>query len=142
MKKSLMVLTLSAALAGGITLMAQAQDQQAPQQGEQGHGRRQFDPQQRVNILAKRLNLNDDQKGKITTIFTDMQQQMQSIRGDSSLSREDRMAKMKTLREQTDEKVNGVLNDDQKQKYAAMKQQAQERMKEREGQGGGAPHNQ
>jgi hypothetical protein len=43
------------------------------------------------------------------------------------------MAKMKALRSQTDDKINGILNDDQKQKYAQMKEQAQERMQERRG---------
>jgi Spy/CpxP family protein refolding chaperone len=130
MKRHLLALTLSTVLgAGAVSMMAQTQDQDSQQhEGRRGH---RFDPQQRVNILAKRLNLTDDQKQKVQGIFADTQQQMQSIRDDSSLSREDRMAKMKSLREQTDEKINGVLNDDQKQKYAQMKQQAQERMQER-----------
>jgi Spy/CpxP family protein refolding chaperone len=130
MKRHLLALTLSTVLgAGAVNMMAQNQDQ-GSQQNERRHGRR-FDPQQRVNMLAKRLNLTDDQKQKVAGIFADMQQQMQGIRNDSSLSREDRMAKMKSLREQTDDKINGILNDDQKQKYTQMKQQAQERMQER-----------
>ena len=58
------------------------------------------------------------------------------------MSREDRMAKMKSIREDTDAKVNGILNDDRrKQKYAEMQQKARERMQQRGGgNSGGAPH--
>jgi periplasmic protein CpxP/Spy len=139
MRNRILVAALASAMAlGGTMLIAQAQDQQAaPQQSERGHGRGHFDSQQRVNVLAKRLNLSDDQKGKLQSIFADSQQQMQGVRQDSSLSRQDRMEKMKSLRSQTDDKINGILNDDQKQKYAQMKEQAKERMQERQGGGGG-----
>src|SRR4051794_5531094 len=111
MKNPILALTLSAILgAGTVTLIARGQDAPPPQgEGGGGHGRRQFDPQQRVNMLAKRLNLTDDQKTKVQSIFADMQQQSQGIRQDSSLSREDKMAKMKALREDADGKINGVL---------------------------------
>lgn len=137
MRNRILVAALASAMAlAGTMLIAQPQDQQAsPQQSERVHGRRQFDPQQRVNILAKRLNLSDDQKGKLQAIFADSQQQMQGVRQDSSLSRQDKMEKMKSLRSQTEDKINGILNDDQKQKYAQMKEQAQERMQERRGGG-------
>jgi len=135
MRNRILVAALASAMAlGGTMLIAQAQDQQAaPQPSEKGHARRQFDPQQRVNILAKRLNLNDDQKQKLQGIFADSQQQMQGVRQDSSLSRQDKMEKMKSLRAQAEDKINGILNDDQKQKYAQMKEQAHERMQERQG---------
>ena len=120
-------------LAGTLALAQEQNQQAAPEHQQQSRGRRQFDPQQRVNILAKRLSLSDDQKQKLQGIFTDMQQQMQTIRQDSSMSREDKMEKMKSLRSQTEDKINGILNDDQKQKYAQMKEQAKERMQERQG---------
>jgi protein CpxP len=139
MRNRILVAAFAGAMAlGGTMLVAQAQDQQAaPQPQERGHGRRQFDSQQRVNILAKRLNLSDDQKQKLQGIFADQQQQMQSMRQDTSMSRQDRMEKMKTLRSQTEDKINGILNDDQKQKYAKMREQARERMQERGGAGAG-----
>jgi periplasmic protein CpxP/Spy len=135
MKNRLLVTGIAGILAfAGTLAVAQDQNQQAAPE-HQGHGRRQADPQQRANILAKRLNLNDDQKQKLQGIFTDMQQQMQSLRQDSSTSREDKMAKMKSLRSQTDDKINGILNDQQKQEYAKMKEQARERMQEHQGGG-------
>ena len=131
MKNRILAIVFASVVGLGASMAMQQDQQTAPQQSDRGHGRRQFDSQQRVNILAKRLNLSDDQKQKLQAIFTDSQQQMQSIRQDSSLSREDKMAKMKTLRSQTDEKINGILNDDQKQKYAQMREQARERMQDR-----------
>lgn len=131
MKNRILVIAFAGVVGLGASMAMQQDQQAAPQQSERGHGRRQFDSQQRVNILAKRLNLSDDQKQKLQAIFTDSQQQMQSIRQDSSLSRQDKMEKMKTLRSQTDDKINGILNDDQKQKYAQMREQARERMQDR-----------
>jgi protein CpxP len=132
MKKTILALAI-AGVVGLAGSAAMAQDQQAApqQQTERGHGRRQFDPQRRVDMFAKRLNLTDDQKQKLQGIFADQQQQMQSMRQDSSLSRQDRMEKMKTMRSETDEKINGILNDDQKQKYAQMKEKGRERMQQR-----------
>ena len=136
MKRVILALTLPAMLALCSTA-ALAQDQQSGQEQRQGgHGH--FDPQKRVDMLAKRLNLSDDQKQKLLPIFTDEQQQMQSIRQDSSLSREDRMQKVQTLRQQTNDKVNGILNDDQKQKYAQIQQEMRERMQQRMKEHGGS----
>jgi hypothetical protein len=98
-----------------------------------------FDPQQRVNMLAKRLKLSDDQKQKLLPIFTDEQTQMKSLRDDSSLSREDKMTKMKSIHEDTETKVNGLLNDDQKQQYTKMQEQMRQRMHDRMGGGQGGP---
>ncbi len=140
MKNRILAIAFASVVGLGASMAMQQDQQAAPQRSERGHGRRQFDSQQRVNIMAKRLNLSDDQKQKLQTIFADSQQQMQSVRQDSSLSREDKMAKVKTLRSQTDEKINGILNDDQKQKYAQMKEQGRERMQER-GTGNQNPNN-
>jgi protein CpxP len=56
---------------------------------------------------------------------------MKSIHEDSSLSPQDRRAKMRSLWEDSDTKIKAVLNDDQKQKYDQMQQQRRERMQQR-----------
>lgn len=136
MKKPVLALFISACMGIGSTaLLAQPQDQQNdPQQGNQQHyrhGPRGADPQQMVNRLSKRLNLSSDQQQKLLPIFTNQQQQMQSLRQDTSLSREDRMTKMKSIHEDTNNKINAILNDEQKQKYADMQQKMRDRMQER-----------
>ena len=63
---------------------------------------------------------------------------MMQLHQDQSLSRDDKMAKAKSLHADTTGKIEAVLTADQKQKYEAMQQKMQERMQERM-QGGGAP---
>jgi hypothetical protein len=64
---------------------------------------------------------------------------MMAVHQDQSLSREDRMAKMKALHEDSTTKINAVLNDTQKQKFADMQAKMQERMQQRTQGGGQAP---
>ena len=86
---------------------------------------------EQVKRLADRLNLSDDQQSKIKPILEDQRQQMTSLREDTSLSREDRMSKMRRIRESTTSKISAILNDDQKKQYEAMQQE----MRSREGRG-------
>jgi hypothetical protein len=52
------------------------------------------------------------------------------------LSRDDKMAKMKSIHEDSNTKIQAVLNDTQKAQFAQDQQKMQERMMQR---GGGAP---
>lgn len=111
---------LSAAFAAPI---AQDQSEAQPQNQEQGRHHRTMDPNKRVQFLAKKLNLTQDQQNQILPILTNEQQQMQSLRSDTSLSREDRFAKMRSIREDSRTKIEGVLTADQKQAFEKMQQQ-------------------
>src|SRR5581483_4243310 len=108
MKKQFLAVTLSTLFGVGVALAApQDQNQPAPAQNgqtEQGH---RPDPQRQVQRLTKRLKLTSDQQNQILAILTDRQQQMENIRSDNSLSRQDRFAKMRALREDTDSKIKG-----------------------------------
>ena len=123
------IFTLS--LAGNAVL---AQDNQAPPQQEGGQGRRGMDPDAQLKHMTKALDLTADQQTQIKPILESQQQQMQALRGDQSMSREDRMTKMKSIHEDSRTKIEAALNDTQKQKYEAM----QAKMQERRQQGGGA----
>jgi hypothetical protein len=72
-----------------------------------------MDPAQQLEGMTKRYNLSADQQTQLKPILASQQQQMQALRGDSSLSREDRMAKMQSIRADTKTKIEAVLNDDQ-----------------------------
>jgi Spy/CpxP family protein refolding chaperone len=131
MKKQIFSAALSTFFGLGILAAApQAQDQSNAEQHKESAHRREADPQRQVNMLGKRLNLTGDQKNQILPILTDRQQQMKGIHEDTSLSQQDRRAKMQTVREDSDAKVKAVLNDDQKQKYAQMQQQRRDRMQQ------------
>jgi len=146
MKNQLCRIALSGLLATGLTLSTAAafaqQDNSAPPAQQGGNsgggrmGRQQMDPDQQIARMTKRYNLSADQQAQIKPILANQQQQMQALRGDSSLSRDDRMAKMKGIREDSSTKIQAILNDTQKKQYAEDQQRMQERMQER---GGGAP---
>ena len=97
------------------------------QQGQRGGG-------MTLDMLTTRLKLTDDQQTKIKPILADRDTQNAAIRGDQSLAREDRMAKMMKLRTDTDGKINAILTDDQKAEYKKMNDEMRARMG-----GGGAP---
>lgn len=131
MKKQIFSAALSTFFGLGVLVAApRTQDQSNTEQHKESNHRREADPQRQVNMLSKRLNLTEDQKTQILPILTDRQQQMKSIHEDTSLSQQDRRAKMRTLREDSDSKIKAVLNDDQKQKYDQMQQQRRERMQQ------------
>ena len=94
-----------------------------------------MDPAQQLQGMTKRYNLSTDQQTQLKPVLESQQQQMQALRGDSSLSREDRMAKMQSIHADTKTKIEAVLNDDQKKQFEA----DQERMERRRMQGGGGP---
>src|SRR5215475_11815507 len=80
-----------------------------------------------VNALTLELNLNADQQGKIKTVLVDQRQQASTVIADNSLSRDDKVQKIRALREATIAKVRGVLNDDQKKKLDQMLEGPSER---------------
>jgi protein CpxP len=128
------VLALSALVALGQTAFSGPPQQEGQMRGRGG---RRMDVNQRVENLSKQLDLTDDQKTKVRAIFEDEMKQRQGLREDSSLSREDRMEKMRVINQSTREQTEKILTDDQKKKYEAMMKENRERMRERmESQGG------
>jgi Spy/CpxP family protein refolding chaperone len=124
------------ALAGLLTLgtagaAAVAQDTSTPPPQGEGPGHRGMDPEGQLKHMTKALDLTADQQTQIKPILDSQHQQMEALHQDQSLSREDRFAKMKTIREDSKTKIEAVLNDTQKQKFEAM----QERMHDRRGGG-------
>lgn len=98
---------------------------------EHGHGH--WDPQQRTEMLTKHLNLTSDQQAKVLDILKSEQSQMQSLRSDSSMSREDHHAKMMEIHKSTDEQIRGTLDETQQKKWDEMQSRRQERMQEHQG---------
>jgi periplasmic protein CpxP/Spy len=86
------------------------------------------DPQKQAAHLTKRLGLSDDQSSKLITILQNKQQQIASVRGDSSLSPQDRRSKMRSIQQDTDSQINALLTPTQQTEYANMKQMQKQRM--------------
>ncbi|WP_233840265.1 hypothetical protein [Dyella sp. 2HG41-7] len=108
-----------------------AQDSSAPASMQDasstGMQHRAPDPQKQAARLSKRLGLNDDQSSKIASILQNRQQQLMATRSDSSLSPQDRRAKMRSIQQNTDSQINAVLTPDQQSQYATMKQNMKNR---------------
>jgi protein CpxP len=152
MKNQLCRLAISGLLATGLTLCsaaafaqqdstaAPAPDASAPQQGG-GHGQwgGHQTPDEQVARMTKRYNLSSDQQAQIKPILANQQQQMQALRQDSSLSQNDKMAKMKSIHEDSSSKIQAVLNDSQKQKFAQDQARRQQQMQERGAAAAGGP---
>jgi periplasmic protein CpxP/Spy len=93
-----------------------------------------------VKILADQLNLTGDQQTKVKGILVDQREQAMTLVRDPAMSNEDKLQKIQTLRETTIARVRGVLNDDQKPKFDQMVNQQNERMRQRQDQGGTPPN--
>ena len=83
--------------------------------------------------LTERVGLTDDQQAKIKPILEDARAQMQKVMQDDSMSREDKMAKGRSMREATNSKIREVLNDDQKKKFDDLQKEMQERRQRQQG---------
>ena len=86
--------------------------------GRMGH---RMTPDEQLQRMSERLNLTDDQKEKIKPILEDRQKQMEALRSDTSLSPEDRRAKMHSLMQETHSKISAVLTEEQRQKLNEMR---------------------
>jgi periplasmic protein CpxP/Spy len=133
-KKGLLVLML-AGLIYAITPVAVAQEsgnndqqgtQAGPPPGGKGHAR--FDPNKRAEMMAKHLNLNSDQQAKVADILKSEQSQMESLHSDSSLSQQDRRAKMMDIHKASNDQIRGLLNPDQQKKFDEMQSHREQMM--------------
>lgn len=135
MRKQIATLTLCSLFSLGAAFALPQQDSSAGATAEQHHqhGHWNMDPQKRVDFLTKKLNLSSDQQSQVLNILTDQQKQAQAVRQDTSLSREDRVSKMRSIREDGRTKIEALLNNDQKQTFEQMQQQARARSEHHEG---------
>ena len=138
MYRRLLSITATMALVFGLAICGNQLRAQSgsPENSQRGH-RQQMSPDQQLERLSKALNLTDDQKQQIRPILQDRQEKMQSVRSDASLSREDRMNKMRSTFEETNSKIRAILNDEQKPKFDQMQQRRREQMQNR----GNTEHN-
>jgi periplasmic protein CpxP/Spy len=114
---------LAVGLSGNALL---AQDQSAPPAtSEQAPAQRPAhvpNPRHQAKKMAKALGLTPDQVSKIEPILADRDQQVQSLRADTTLAPSDRKAKMHGIRQDSDSRIEAILNDTQKQQYEQITQ--------------------
>src|SRR5215467_2374237 len=110
-------------LIGTFTSSAIAQDNndsQPPAPPQHMHGRGQFDPGKRTEMLTKQLDLSSDQQSKVLDTLKSEQSQMETLRSDSSLSQDDRRTKMMDIHKSTNDQMHAILNSDQQKKWDDM----------------------
>jgi protein CpxP len=112
----------------------QQQDSMGPSQG--GHGGR---GGRQVEMLTKRLNLTPDQVTQVKAIDADQMSQMKALHDDTSTPQADKRSKMMAIRQASQDKIRGVLTDEQKPKYDAMLAKMQQRHQDHQGGDESAP---
>jgi len=121
-------LVLGALLFSAGTLLAQAPDSNpapaanAPQaaQTQPGRPHRTFDPAEQAAHLGKRLGLSSDQVAQLQPILASRRQQMHGLRADTSLTEQDRHAKVRAIMQESNSKLEALMNDTQKQQFEQM----------------------
>jgi len=126
--KTMLIAALAAGalLACGSSLLAQDSTNTPPAGappagGPPGGGMRGRGPS--LEQLSKALDLTDDQKPKVKAALDDQMQKMTDLRKDpdfAGLSREDKMAKMKPIRDELTAKMKEILTPDQFAKFEKM----------------------
>jgi periplasmic protein CpxP/Spy len=99
-----------------------------PKQGPSGSHHGMMDPDEQLARMTTRYSLTTEQQDQVKPILVSQQHQIQGLREDTALSREDRMAKMQTIRSDSDAKIKAVLNDDQKKQFEQDQLRMQRRM--------------
>ena len=130
----------AAALAGlmlaAIPLCAQQdappppQAQDAPS-GPPSGGRGGMNPERRLAMMTKVLNLSTDQQAAMRQILADERAKMEAQRSSGQqMSPQDRRAAMMAMRQEQTAKIEAVLTPDQKVKFEEMEAKMRERMQE------------
>ncbi|MEJ8817597.1 Spy/CpxP family protein refolding chaperone [Lacibacter sp. H407] len=86
--------------------------------------------------MYKDLNLTKDQQEKVKAIQEKQREEMEAIRNNSSLSREEQRSKMMDMRKKYSEQIEALLTAEQKEKLKAKQKEMQEQMQQRRRDGG------
>ncbi len=142
-KHYLLALVAAGLIAMGTSFAAaqdnMSNDQQSSPPAEYGHMHHHgMDPAKRTEALTKKLNLTSDQQSKVQELLQSEKTQMESLHQDSSMSPQDRHAKMMETHKSTDSQIRALLDSDQQKKWDEMQAKREEWMQHRHG---GAPDN-
>ena len=111
-----------------------------PASGEM-HGHR-HGVERQVKHLTRMLSLTPDQQTQVKAILAEQRQQMEQLRssaqqnGQTGQAAQPDREQFRSIRQDTNSKIEALLNDDQKTRFEAWIQQRQQRMQQRRGQEG------
>ena len=78
-------------------------------------------PGERLKMMTEKLGLTEEQQGKLKAIFEKNMPKAKALREDSTLSKEDRRAKMIELRKGEADEIRAVLTPEQQEKLKEMR---------------------
>jgi hypothetical protein len=82
--------------------------------------------EERINSMAAKLGLNDDQKNKLKAVFEDESKTIKELRANSgfaSLAPQEKRSKLAKIRRDANQKVMAFLTDDQKAKWKELRKE-------------------
>ena len=120
-------LTLLVVLTTGLVLAGQNSAPQTPPQGHEAMGAAASSPDAHLQMLTEKLNLTDEQRTKLKPILQDQAQQLKAVHDDTSLTPEQKTAKMKAIHASFHDQVNAVLTPEQQAKLKEMKHEGAEK---------------
>jgi protein CpxP len=129
------IVFVAVVMLGGLFTAAQATTMASfPGLGMRRHGRGQMPSvDDQVKRMTKQLGLNDDQQQKLRPILEDQRQQMQQLRNDSSLSKDEKFSKMRDMHEKASSEIKTFLNDSQQKKFDEIQQKRRDLWQSRHG---------
>jgi Spy/CpxP family protein refolding chaperone len=108
-------------------------------------GQRGPNQERELQQLTQVLSLAADQQAQVKSLLAERREKMEELRKSgsgsdaSSQGAQPSREQMEAIRNDTDNKIAALLNDDQKTKFAAWQQQRKERMERRQGPNAPAP---
>jgi Spy/CpxP family protein refolding chaperone len=103
----------------GIRMLAGAP---LPQNGGQ-RMRGPMTPEDQLARMTKQLQLTEEQQAKIKPFIEEQHKQMMDLRQDTSMSREDRFAKFREVRQKSLEKMKAILTTEQQEKWQKIQEE-------------------
>ncbi len=121
------------AISTGTAYSQDDQGQQAPPpqgaSGERMGGHHQMPTvDEQLKHMTKKLDLSDDQQGKVRAILEDQHTKMEAVHNDTSIPREDKRGKMGEIHQNSETQIKAILNEDQQKKFDKMQQEQHDRM--------------
>jgi periplasmic protein CpxP/Spy len=122
---AVIALAIGVALTGGASAQDAADQNGDPAQAGAKHAP--ASPEQQLEHLTKRLQLTPDQVEKIGPILQNRRENLESLRSDPSTKGPDRRAKAEAITQASEQQVEAILTDSQRQQYEQQREKALQR---------------
>ncbi len=109
----------------GFQMLAQAEETKSIPEGRVAAFR------ERMQEVAAKLGLSEEQKEKIKPIIREEMEKARALRKDESLSRQDKVKKLKAIREEIVPKLKAILTSEQFEKWRKMAEERRARLQEK-----------